>query len=1063
MRGNMDKNKYVDKIKDLITSEAKEYSLKSTPDPAYFNNLFPEIKDKIKAVFDIYKFSQVDEVTLQSYFETAKREYLSTDPIDIDLSSFLTKKGFKTWLTSERRNKVEWNYTDRYFRLLEKNGRAESVLDETKQSSLEIMEKLGDPKSNNPAYVKGLVVGEVQSGKTGNFNAVINRAIDCGYGLIIVLSGIMEDLRSQTQQRIESDVIGEGIDIESTTTSSKGVGKIEMFGRLGSSEVEQVVSITSYKTDFNKSLADADFSLNHTNILVCKKNVNVLRNLIVWLHDYLDQNKEKHNIPLLILDDEADNASLNNSGAKGREYASKTNGHIRTLLDLFNRKTYLGYTATPFANVLQDRNGKPEKDWPVKYRLRGETKEKRLRQVANIFPDDFIVLLNPPSNYIGAKQIFETIEPIDNRAKEKIPLVHVVSDHIENFPTRVRRDNNLGVESFNNNDEWNKEAGEFGSYLDFTTYREYSEGTRSSKTTDMFPEAIPQSLQDAVMCFILAIAVRESRKHVMIQSVLYNPHNTMLIHVSRFTMWQNTTKKLVEDYVINISSLISNDKPTSADSIYFKFEKIWYRYYAEIVDSIAEYLPSSGYGDSFMAPIIFESLKSHLPEAVHGLEVKAINSVTKDKLEYPNRNPKKIIAIGGNRLSRGFTLEGLTINYFIRTTNYSDTLLQMGRWFGYRPGYLDCCKLFITQDSIDKYNSTTRCIEELEAEFRKMESKGKTPENFVLRVRKHPGTLKITRPSILKNTIDVKWSFQDQLEMTTSFDVRKEKMERVWKSFTQDLAPLFKSKEKGYNLITYKTDGRGIIDLLKKENNFDKAHVDMMTKFIQLCIDKKKLVKWTVAVKTRGNAKAACGKGTLTPEESNLPEQITLSIRRGPRGKKKENQRQEFLKDKRIFKATGASANIISSNNDFGLLLTSDEIEDAISEFRTDRKEYYLKKDKTLTERKATEKADKVNVPERVYREKMKEDEGLLIIYLFDSYYSFNQERDMEEDEKFKKLVEREEYNLDIPIVGYAIGFPPIENDPGGVYVQGDYELEKDEGENEDINEDDSELPSDAE
>ncbi|MBK9591016.1 MAG: hypothetical protein IPO32_05765 [Crocinitomicaceae bacterium] len=151
------------------------------------------------------------------------------------------------------------------------------------------------------------------------------------------------------------------------------------------------------------------------------------------------------------------------------------------------------------------------------------------------------------------------------------------------------------------------------------------------------------------------------------------------------------------------------------------------------------------------------------------MEVKAINSVTKDKLLYPSNSPKKVIAIGGNRLSRGFTLEGLTINYFVRSTDYSDALLQMGRWFGYRPGYLDCCKLFITQDSVDKYDLVTCTIEELETEFRKMEDKDKTPDNFVIRVKKHPGTLKITRPTILKDTLEVNWSYQDSLEQTTKF------------------------------------------------------------------------------------------------------------------------------------------------------------------------------------------------------------------------------------------------------------------------------------------------------
>jgi hypothetical protein len=243
---------------------------------------------------------------------------LSLNTIDPGISHALMKKGFVTWLNAERVASIDWNYSERYFKYLLKTGRSQKVVDETRRSSLSIIKKIADPKSKSTVYSKGLVVGAVQSGKTGNFNAVINRAIDTGYGLIIVLSGIMEDLRSQTQKRIESDVIGEGRDLDTNTIGKKGVGEIERFGPMGNSSIGQVKTITSADSDFSRALLDADFSLNDVNVLVCKKNVSVLRNLIVWLHDYLEEDKLRHNIPFLILDDEADNASLNNLGSKGR-------------------------------------------------------------------------------------------------------------------------------------------------------------------------------------------------------------------------------------------------------------------------------------------------------------------------------------------------------------------------------------------------------------------------------------------------------------------------------------------------------------------------------------------------------------------------------------------------------------------------------------------------------------------------------------------------------------------------------------------------------------------------
>ncbi len=1058
----MEKNDFIEQIKKMIDVKVKSLDENVVLSPSYIDNLFSQIKSEIPIIAPILGLPSIDDISLKSYFDSAKKEYLSLNPIDIDPISSLNKKNKESWLTSSRVKDMGWNYTERYLRHLKKTGRSQVIIDETKQSSLEIMGKLGDPSSKDAFYIKGLVVGEVQSGKTGNFNAVINRAVDCGYELIIVLSGIMDDLRIQTQQRIESDVIGEGVsDNDSQKKGAKGVGKITRFGRRRGSNIEQVNSITSVKSDFRKSLADADFSLEPINILVCKKNVGVLKNLIIWLHDYLDQDKEKHNISFLIIDDEADNASLNNEGVKGKEYASKINLYIRTLLHLFHKKSYLGYTATPFANVLQDRNEKPENEVIIKYRVKGDEFEKSLSQVDNIFPDDFICLLNPPSNYVGAKLIFETTSVIENKAEGlKIPLIEAVNDYVSEFPSRVfDSEDPYGVTLYSNKKEWEDKRGPFSDSY-FSSYSEYRANTRASKAFDDFPKKLPQSLKEAVMCFILAVAIREKRKPEMMLSALYQPHNTMLIHISRFTLWQNKTSELLEEYLSQISLAILNDNPGSSNSIYFEIEKTWYKYYATIVESIKSYLPPK-YVDEFMTPMVFGSVKKHLPEAVKDIEVKAINSITKYKLEYLKSKPKKIIAIGGNRLSRGFTLEGLTVNYFIRNTNYSDTLLQMGRWFGYRPGYLDCCKIFTTYESIDKFNATTKCIEELEHEFKKMARKPSTPEKFVLRVKKHPGTLKITRPSILnkKNTVDVKWSYQDQLEMTTLFDISKQKIELVWDTFKSYTAPKLRHDPdlpKGF--LSYKATGREVIELLEKENNFSSDDVITMVKFIELCNAKKMLLNWSVVLKTTGSSTSIAGKGILEPIESGLIENVNLSIRRGP--KSQQIYRDKFL-NKHQFSATGKNANIISSSKDLSIRLSQSSIQEAENIFYDEKIQEIQKKDPSIS-REAARKTIKT-IPERVYREKMGEDEAVLIIYLFDSHYSFNCEKGKKEDDSdFNKYVKDNHINLDIPLVGYAIGFPPIENDPGGIYTRGDYDIKEDEPFDEEYSNEDSPLPSDS-
>lgn len=1036
---------------DLFKNRIKQEVIKENGNKEFVESLFDSIKVDISNAGSLIGLTIVDEITLGSYFNIAKNEYLSVNPIDPGISHSLTKKDFKTWLNDEREINTSWDYSDRYFKYLLKTGRSQKVVDETSRSSLSIVKKIADPKSKNAVYYKGLVVGAVQSGKTGNFNAVINRAIDSGYVMVIVLSGIMEDLRSQTQKRIETDVIGEGVDDSNQGSGKKGVGEIRRFGQLGDSSVIQVKSITSEQKDFGKTTKELDFTLNDKYVLVCKKNVSVLRNLIVWLHESLETGKEKHNIPLLILDDEADNASLNNLGAKGREYASKTNAQIRALLGLFNIKTYLGYTATPFANVLQDRNEIPVEKYIEKYKFKGESVEKELVLEGNIFPDDFIELLDPPSNYVGAKQIFETINPIENSTdeNEKIPLVApTVDDYIDDFPSRVYEAKDgeiIGIENFANIEEWEDKNGS-GGYLDFDTFRDYKSETRAAKKEDNFPRKLPESLKDAVKCFILSLAIRESRIPQMEKSELFQRHNTMLIHISRFTLWQNTTKKLLVIYVEKLISDITSDNLSSKDSIYFELEKTWYRYYAHIVENIKSYLPK-GYEDEFMTPIVYDSLKKFLPEAVKDIEIKAINSLTKEKLEYPKNNPKKIIAIGGNRLSRGFTLEGLTINYFIRTTNYSDALLQMGRWFGYRPGYLDCCKIFTSQESLDKFNSTTKCIEELEVEFKKMEEQDKEPRNFALRVKKHPGTLQITRPSILKNAKEVKWSYEDQLEMTTKFKVNKEHIENTWNNFKINIAPRFSSVKS--ELLSFSTNGAEIINILKNQsNNFDIDRINQMSMFINLCNEKGLLNEWTVALKVTSKSKQPISS-TKFNIDRNLITEIQLAERSGPN--KNDDDKKSFLKDK-IFKASGKNANIISSNTDLAILLSEKEREEARNNFYTYKAKELQKKDKTLSDSEAEKIAkESKTIPERYYRERMSEDQGLLIIYLFDSNYAFNQEgknsTDSDLKERFFEFKNNEKIDLSIPLVGFAIGFPPMKDAPGGIYMQGDYDLADDEGE----------------
>lgn len=1022
----MTNTEIIEQIKTIIKSKVEQAG--NNVSHSFFDEIKGDTIHLLKLILP--RVAEKDTQTIDILYLTARNEFLSVNPVDINPSASLRKSDLKIWLSDERKKTLPIDYITRYITYLKKSGRSDKVIEEILKSSEKILGNLGDPKSDEAFYVKGLVVGSVQSGKTGNFNAVINRAIDAGYSLIIVLSGIMEDLRSQTQERIEKDVIGEGvINKETDTKGDVGVGNIRKFGEQGDQTIRQVFSITSYKQDFVRTVKESDFSLNNKNILICKKNTGVLKNLLIWLNDYLNENKEKHNIPLLIIDDEADNASLNNLGHLGREYASTINGHIRALLNLFTRKTYLGYTATPFANVLQDRNEPAEGKWRISYKSNGIVVTKEFDQVNNIFPDDFIELLNPPTNYIGAKQIFETV--LDNEVK-KIPLVSPIQDCYTCFPYRVVDEPDGTVRPATPEDYDNRVR------------------TRAAKKADNFPVELPASLKEAVRCFVLSVALRNSRKPSMINSSLYNPHHTMLVHISRFITWQTKTKGLVAAYVNELESQIQNDLPSSPDSVYAELERTWNKNYSNIVANIRAYLPD-GYQDEFLIPKSFEQIKPNLIDAVKGIETKAINSETKDKLVYTEdaaRNGKKYIAVGGNRLSRGFTLEGLTINYFIRDTNFSDTLLQMGRWFGYRPGYLDCCKLFTTNDAIEKFDLTTRTIEELEHEFIRMSRQPypkNTPREFILRVRKHPGTLKITRPSILKNTQEVNWSYQDKLEQTTSFDLNPEKINQSWSQLT-DLFGEYSTRmrdEKGFYII--ETDHNELFRFLDISNTFHKYNEDIanIKAFINRCIEKGKLANWTIAVKKEGEARE------LAPHQTNLPGKITMSVRSGPG--KDSIYRSKFINEK-VFSASGKSANIVTSGADLSILLTDTEIRNAQEEFRKERKEFYIK-EKNLSEEEASDKVNKLTLPERIYRERMPDTHGLMVIYILDSLNVFIQQPGKEDVEIRDEMIQKDKFDLNVPIFGYALGFPPILPDPGGVYVKGRYDIAEDEEEVEEFDE----------
>ena len=1021
----MTNREYIDQINTFINN----FFIKEKGEKGFVNRDFFEsrsLKTSIQSTFDtlgnIGSIPKLNEEKFNKLYSTSIKESRHHNQSgmtpSISLTSTESKK--RIWLTTDKIEQLGWNrdevntYRSRYLNYLKSIGRPKEYIDETKRSSLEIVKKFGNPQSEQAFFTRGLVVGSVQSGKTANFNAVINSAIDIGYDLVIVLSGIMEDLRKQTQIRIEKEVEGKYVN-----GSFIGVGKVSSFGPLGEyKDISQIVLPTSIKTDFKKTMKEADFSLNNKNILVCKKNTSVLKNLILWLDNYLNENKDKIEIPFLIIDDEADNASLNNLGHKGQDYASTINGHIRALLALFKKKTYLGYTATPFGNVLQDRHKKPTEKWQIKDA--GSLKE--FDQEGSLFPHDFIELLFPPVNYIGAKHFFETRL---NEIKKIDPLVpSVINDYEKAFPHRLYKDN-----------------------LTPTTLTDKT--TRAATKNDIFPpeDVIPKSLEDAIKCFIVSTAIRTSREKDMYQSKMFQPHNTMLIHISRFTSWQTRTKDNVQKYINELTNSLNNDSPSDKNGIYADFQIIWNKYYAYIMENIWNYLPDD-YEDDFLIPKTYREIEQLLINAISNVEVKAINSETKDSLTYPDDVAKKYIAIGGNRLSRGFTLEGLTINYFIRNTNFSDTLLQMGRWFGYRPGYIDCCKVFATQDGLDKFDQTTATIEDLEEKFIEMNrDPANTPDNFSLRVLKHPGVLKITRSSILKNTKEVNWSYSDHLIQTTKFHIDNQRIKKAWSSLVSYISSEnvdFKIKYDTQNKPDYleyqPSNINQLFDLLHLPNSFydplekeETNHFSGLEEYIKLCVKENKLQKWSVIIKISGNGSKILAK------ESGLPLDINKAVRASSGSKRW----QDELRHNSVFAAGGGSSNILGGGKDMQVRLEQKQIDSAIKEFKDQLYKDLKSQYPNISEDEIQKKIQKTGAPEKIFRRKMTDEEGVLIIYLMDLESIFKDRKGIIAGSDTL----RESLDTRIPLIGYAIGIPDVGNSIGGNYLESTFHInEEDEG-----------------
>jgi len=727
------------------------------------------------------------------------------------------KEEHTPWLNA-RRGEIEPFYWERYRELLLRSGWPPLVAGTLDQSMDELLDLLGDPSVEGRWKRRGLVVGDVQSGKTASYAALICKAADAGYRMVVLLAGTLEIVRRQTQERLDEAFVG--LDSRDFLARDQlkhkthiGVGHID-------SRRDGIV-FTSRDKDFRASIASAlSISLNSVKepvLVVAKKHKAVLTNLSTWLRT-MNADRQGHiDLPLLLIDDEADNASINTRNDPSQTTA--INKGIRDLLALFTRSSYVGFTATPFANIFIDPTSTDE--------MLGD----------DLFPRDFIHLLEPPTNYVGMNRLFPPVDP-------------------ENPDVGETEAWEAGIRTIEDSDQW----------------------LPSDHKIDFVPGSLPESLRKALRQFLLSCAIRDLQTANEVDGRERGIHRSMLVNVSRFTLIQNQVADLLHvelELIRQKVRLYGRLKPREAENNspdLALLRKIFEEEFAE-----------SGYD--------WKQVLAVLHDAISPVRVQPVNQKSgATKLDYSiikEAPGVRVIAVGGNSLSRGLTLEGLSVSYFLRNSKGYDTLLQMSRWFGYRDGYQDLCRVWLAAEAEGWYRHVTDATNELKGDFARMRRQGATPAEFGLRVRTHPDTLLITARNKMASGVNIVDEVRDislagrgiETARLYADQSRNQENFKIIDRFLSDLTNDFGLSEDSPNgnaarwcAVPAEKIGNLLRQFLVHPLNHD-FQGDAIADFLEEAIGRNdaQLSTWTVAVPTKGD------KGPVTPA---LSSGLTLAAKR---------------------------------------------------------------------------------------------------------------------------------------------------------------------------------------
>jgi hypothetical protein len=704
------------------------------------------------------------------------------------------------WIGNAKAN-INWSFWERYREYLAEKNYSEKVLDKLYNLTDRTLDGLFNPNDKIIIQKKGLVVGQVQSGKTSNYTGLICKASDAGFKFIIVLAGIHNNLRSQTQLRIDEGFLGfdtqhqRAFDQNGVTI---GVGRINKLGIAHS--LTSSLDNGDFATRAANAMGGVNFNTSEPIIAVVKKNSKILEKLNIWLGSQAqtlpDGTRKIREKSLLLIDDEADNASINTN--KDDDKATTINQQIKNILNLFDRSGYVGYTATPFANIFI----------PI--------------SEDELFPRDFIINIPPPSNYIGPEKVFgiKVLED-EEESNSVLPIINRIDDYQILIPNGHKKDGPL-------------------------------------------PNEIPESLKRAIRCFILTCSIRRLRGQEKV-------HNTMLIHVSRYIKWQKHIKDIVEESFnyyrrgidMNIPVIIDEFKKTFQEDEEYcieqngEFYSETYKSFSSITQMIIENMPEV---DSQLMIHKWEDVLPQLKKAASKIEVREINGGSGDALNYfDHKDGLSVITIGGDKLSRGLTLEGLSVSYYLRASRMYDTLMQMGRWFGYRTGYVDLCRLFTSRELNEWFCHITLAAEELRGEFEYMsEVAGSTPEQYALRVRTHPGVLQISASNKIRRAVNVEVSWSGRL--VESYQLQKD-LKTILNNL-ETTEKLINSLPANYisnsNNYLWKNIPVEILkpffQSFKVSENLKKVEPTKLLDFINLSNLSGELIKWNIAIRYKNDA-----------------------------------------------------------------------------------------------------------------------------------------------------------------------------------------------------------------